>query len=131
MLFRSRNADIKIFAGFKYIIAWVTPVILILVFVGALISPAGNEWTDAFKSLLNGNGWPLDNSSVIKQITSAEIRQALAMATTLQERSDLQLKLTLVNGAKILLLTVFSGITLLVYAAGKKRQQAGRISTGN
>ena len=119
----TRNADIKIFVGFKYIIAWVTPVILILVFVGALISPAGNEWTEAFRSLFNGNGWPLDNSSVIKQITSAEIRQAIAMATTVQERSDLQLKLTLVNGAKILLLTVFAGIAALVYVAGKRREQ--------
>jgi len=122
-----RNADIKIFVGFKYIIAWVTPVILILVFVGALISPAGNEWTLAFKSLLNGNGWPLDNSSVIRQITSAEIRQAIALATTLQERSDLQMKLTLVNGAKILLLTVFAIIAALVYIAGKRREQTGRI----
>jgi neurotransmitter:Na+ symporter, NSS family len=123
----TRGADFTIPVVYKYIIKYVSPVILILVFLGALISPEGNNWNNAIRSITGGHGWPLDNGSIIRQITSEDIRQQIILATSIQEKEALQLKLTLVNGTKILLLSVFTGIAALVYIASRKRQREGRI----
>ncbi len=56
-------ADIKIPNIYKFIIKYITPVILIIVFVGALIRPANDDWTN-FK-----NGWVFNNQSIIGQLT--------------------------------------------------------------
>jgi hypothetical protein len=119
----TRGADINISVIYKYIIKYITPVILIIVFLGALISPAGNDWRSAFQSLFSGQGWPLDNGSVIRQLISADIVQQINEAASLQEKADLRLKLNLINGTKILLLSVFAGISLLVYIASRKRKR--------
>ena len=122
----TRGADLNISVIYKYIIAYITPVILILVFLGALISPEGNDWNGAVRSLIDGKGWPLDNGSIIKQLVSADIHQQIISSTNLQDKANLQMKLKLVNGAKFLLISVFVGISLLVYIAGRKRIKEGR-----
>ncbi len=124
----TRGADIKISIIYKYIIKYITPVILILVFLGALISPEANDWRNAIQSLFNGHGWPLDNGSIIRRITSADILQQISNATTVQEKADLRIKLHLINGTKILLLAVFIGTSFLVYIASLKRKKEGRIN---
>lgn len=123
----TRGADINISIIYKYIIKYITPVILIIVFLGALISPEGNDWRSAFQSLFSGQGWPIDNGSVIRQLISADIVQQINDATSLQEKADLRLKLNLINGTKILLLSVFAGISVLVYIASRKRKREGML----
>jgi len=122
----NRGADIRISVIFKYLIKYVTPVILILVFVGALVSPDANDWPEAFRSLFSGNGWPLDNGSVIRQITGADIKQQIDMAVIPEEREALQYKYRLVTGTKLMLLAVFCGISYLVYIASQRRKLEGR-----
>jgi neurotransmitter:Na+ symporter, NSS family len=61
----NKGADMKIHAFFKPILKYVTPALLILIFVGALITPKGNDWIGAIK-----NGWELDPSSVIGKISN-------------------------------------------------------------
>lgn len=121
------GADINISIVFKYIMKYVTPVMLIAVFIGALITPEGNDWNSAFSSLFSGNGWPLDNGSIIRQINNAEIRQQIAAAQLPDEKAMLTQKLYLITGAKMLLLLLFVGIAYLVYIAGKRRKKEGRI----
>lgn len=121
------GADINISIVFKYILKYVTPVMLIAVFIGALITPEGNDWNSAFSSLFSGNGWPLDNGSIIRQINNAEIRQQIAAAQLPDEKAMLTQKLYLITGAKTLLLLLFVGIASLVYIAGKRRKKEGRI----
>jgi neurotransmitter:Na+ symporter, NSS family len=122
----TRGADIKITIVFKYILLYITPIILITVFLASLVTPSQNDWNSAFSSLFSGHGWPLDNSSIIRQINNAELRHLISIAQTPEEQSMLKTKLYLIMGAKTLLIMVFLGIATLVFFAGKKRKVEGR-----
>ncbi len=74
------GADIKLPVVFKYVIKWITPMLLLFVFVGSLITPKGNEWQEQFTNLGNGKGWELDNSSIIKQLSNAGIKAEIVSA---------------------------------------------------
>jgi SNF family Na+-dependent transporter len=73
----NQGADMKIPGIYKYILAYVTPVLLIFVFMGALVTPKNNDWNGQITSLSSGNGWTLDNSSIIKQITNAGLYEKI------------------------------------------------------
>lgn len=57
------GADIKVPLIYKYIIKFITPVALIIVFMGALVRPVNDDW-----SLLSFKGWTLHNESIIGQL---------------------------------------------------------------
>lgn len=57
------GADIKVPIFYKYIIKYVTPVILIIVFLGALVRPANDDWAN-----ITTSGWKFHNQSIIGQI---------------------------------------------------------------
>lgn len=64
----NKGSDIKLPKIYKPIIKYVTPVILLGVFIGAFITPKNNDWVGAFK-----NGWELDDGSVLSKITNSDI----------------------------------------------------------
>ena len=64
----TRGADMKVPVIFRYVIKYVTPIFILVVFVGALLSPVGGDWGGAVSSLFSGNGWPFDASSVIGRV---------------------------------------------------------------
>lgn len=64
----TRGADIKIPKFFRFVIKFITPIFLLAVFLGSLISPLNGKWKDAFTKLFNGRGWPLDPGSVVGKI---------------------------------------------------------------
>lgn len=119
------GADIKVPLIYKYIIKYITPVLLIFVFIGALITPLNNDWIASFNSFMSGNGWLLDNSSIIKQIANTALKEQIAAATDIALKKDLEVKMYLINGTRILLLSVFVGISVLVHIAYKKRIKQG------
>lgn len=123
----NQGADIKVPKIYKHIIAYVTPVILAIVFMASLLTPKGNDWTGAFQKLGNGDGWELDNSSIVKTITNSGIKEQLAAATDPNIIASLEEKILYINGARILLLSLFIGICAMVYVAYKKRKKEGRI----
>jgi len=98
-----------------------------VVFLGALVTPEGNDWAGAFQGLFAGNGWPLDNSSIIKQITLAGLRGDIAAATDAAVLENLEKKLLYITGARLLLISTFLGIAGLVYLAYTRRVKEGRI----
>jgi neurotransmitter:Na+ symporter, NSS family len=57
------GADMKVPKIYKYIIKYVTPVFILVIFVASLITPKNNDWNAAFK----GN-WELDGGSIIGKI---------------------------------------------------------------
>jgi SNF family Na+-dependent transporter len=61
-------ADIKIPIIYRFIIKYITPVLLIIIFLGALFSPKDNDW-----SKISFSGWNLDKESVIGKIFHKEI----------------------------------------------------------
>jgi hypothetical protein len=63
------GADIKVPNIYKFIIKYITPVLLIIIFLGSLFKPLGNNWSGNVSSFFSGNGWPLDNGSIIKNYT--------------------------------------------------------------
>lgn len=116
------GADIKVPLIYKPIIQFVTPLMLIVVFLGAMFTPLGNDWAAAFT-----DGFVLDNSSIIKQITMTGLREQIAAATDPEIISQLKNKLFYVMGARILLMSVFLGVCYLVYRAYNIRKKEGRL----
>ena len=120
----NEGADIRVPYIYRYIIKYVTPVMLIVVFLGALLTPEGNEWTLAFRSLASGNGWPLDNGSIVRQIANTGLHQQIAAATAPEDLVRLKDKLFFTNLARGILTAAFFGIGALVYLSGVRRLKA-------
>jgi hypothetical protein len=57
------GSDIRIPSIYKFIIKWITPFMLLAVFLGSLIRPAGDEW-----STVGLRGWKLHKESIIGQM---------------------------------------------------------------
>lgn len=57
------GADIKVPGIYKYIIKYITPIALIIVFLGALLRPVNDDW-----STISIKGWTVHNESIIGQI---------------------------------------------------------------
>jgi hypothetical protein len=62
------GADIKVPLIFKFILKYITPVLLILVFLGSLIRPENDDW-----SKVSLTKWPLHKESIIGQLTYKNI----------------------------------------------------------
>jgi NSS family neurotransmitter:Na+ symporter len=122
----NQGGDIRVPSVYRFIIKFITPVLLLFVFLGSLVTPLGNDWLAATDSLLAGSGWPLDNGSLLKQITNAGLHQQIAAATDPVLIASLREKLFFVNAARILLFSTFLAIASLVYLAHRKRQKRAR-----
>lgn len=109
---------------FKYIIGYVTPSMLIIVFLGALITPEANQWGEAWTSMMAGNGWPLDKGSIIGMINMTGLKAQIAAATDPDVIARLKTERTYTYIARFLLIGLFTGISWLVYIAYNKRQSA-------
>jgi SNF family Na+-dependent transporter len=120
------GADIQVPLIYKFIIKFVTPVMLIIIFLGSLFKPLNNDWSGNVSSLLSGNGWSLDNGSIIKTITHAGIKEKIMAATDPAIIGQLESQILYLNFARILLLGLFVFISALVYVAFLKRRREGR-----
>ncbi|HET6273954.1 MAG TPA: sodium-dependent transporter [Bacteroidota bacterium] len=120
------GADMKVPDFYKFVIKYVTPVFLLFVFIGSVFSPLNGDWTGALSSLMNGQGWALDNGSIIRQLFNSGLREQIAAATDPLQKATLEERLAYIEGARILLSAVFLGICYLVYLAYRKRKLEGR-----
>lgn len=120
------GADMKVPHVYKYIIKYVTPVFLLCVFLGSVFTPVGNEWATALGNLFAGDGWTLDNNSIIKQVMNTGLREQIAAATDAATRARLEDNLYYISGARILLTSVFVALGVLVYIAYRRRVAEGR-----
>ncbi|MFH1121090.1 MAG: sodium-dependent transporter [Bacteroidota bacterium] len=57
------GADIQVPLVYRFIIKYITPVALIMVFTGALLRPVNDDW-----SQINLKGWTLHNESILGQL---------------------------------------------------------------
>jgi SNF family Na+-dependent transporter len=117
------GSDLKVPTIYKFIIKYITPAMLLVVFLGALFTPANNEWTVAFQNLFSGNGWALDNSSIIKTIANTGLHEQLAAATDPMEVERITDRLFYINAARVLLTLTFAGLAFLVYVAAVRRMK--------
>ncbi|MBI1221381.1 MAG: sodium:calcium symporter [Bacteroidetes bacterium] len=119
------GADIKVPLIYRPIIQWVTPIMLIIVFVGSLITPEGGDWTASFQSMMHGDGWILSDGSILAKLQNQDIYHSLqaAIAAGDEEKiSFLNDKKLYVNGSRIFLTIVYGLICLMVYKAYKNRK---------
>lgn len=127
----NRGAEMKVPKIYKYILKYITPALLLFVFIGSLFSPVGGEWATAFSSLISGHGWTFDQGSLIGTITNDALKMQIAAAHgagDLVTADNLQTRMSFINGARLLLLITFMSIVGLVYIAYRKRQREGRFS---
>lgn len=120
------GADIVVPRIYKFIIKFITPVMLIVVFLGSVFAPKDNDWSGNFKSLFSGDGWALSNASIIKTISQSGLKEQLAVATDPMVIESLNDKMFYINMARIMLMGLFIFISLLVYLAFNKRRKEGR-----
>lgn len=116
------GADMKVPVFYRFVIKWVTPLFLLFVFVGSVFSPAGGEWGAAWQSLASGNGWPLDNGSLVRQLFLSGLRDQIAGASDPAVRAGLEERLAYISGARILLTAVFLLVCAMVYVAHRNRK---------
>jgi len=122
----NEGSDIKIPSIYKFIIKYVTPMMLLLVFLGSLLTPLDNDWAGNIGNLLTGNGWSLDNSSIIKQLTQAGLKEQIAATTDTATVASLERKMFFANFARVQLMVLFLLIAAIVYISFKKRRREGR-----
>ena len=122
----SDGADIVVPTVFKFIIKFVTPVMLIVVFLGSVFAPLNNDWGGNFQKLFSGEGWPLSNASIIKTIMHSGLKEQIAAATDPLVIESLNDKMFYISMARLLLMGLFIFISVLVYLAYKKRVKEGR-----
>ena len=120
------GADIVVPTIFKFIIKFVTPVMLIVVFLGSVFAPLNNDWGGNFQKLFSGEGWPLSNASIIKTIMHSGLKEQIAAATDPLVIESLNDKMFYISMARLLLMGLFIFISVLVYLAYKKRVKEGR-----
>lgn len=97
------GADIKVPIVFKFIIQYVTPVLLAGVFISSI-------------------------PDLIDMVTHKKLYEQLAKTTDTVAREFIEKKILYVNMARILLLAVFAAVSYLVYVAYEKRKREGRLS---
>lgn len=115
------GADIQVPIIYKFIIKYITPSLLILVFIGALVTPQGNDWTSNVYNLFSGYSWQLDNSSIIRKLSLFELKNQLMEAKTQLDREVIEDKIFYSNFARIQLVSLFLFLALLVYYANTQR----------
>jgi hypothetical protein len=109
----NRGADIKIPIIFKYVLKYVTPTFIMIVFVGSMIQPEGGNWAIAFEGLFNGQGWNLDAGSVLGTLFHIGVTDGDKILVT--------------NLTRLLLLSVYVILGVLVAIAWKVNLKEKRV----
>ncbi|GEO03092.1 sodium:calcium symporter [Adhaeribacter aerolatus] len=116
------GSDIQVPNIYRFIIKYITPTFILLVFLSSLVTPKDGNWDEA----LSGN-WVLDDSSIIRKITNAGLKEQITAATDAATKANLEDTLMFVNGSRLLLVVLFLSITYLVYVAYNRRLKEGEI----
>jgi SNF family Na+-dependent transporter len=114
----TRGADMRVPSVFRYVIKYVTPSFILVVFVGALIEPVG-RWGAAVRSFFTGDGWPLSPSSVIGRVLHVGEQNY----RWFDENGEFTRGL-IQDVTRILLLLVFVACALLVWKAWRLKQRS-------
>jgi neurotransmitter:Na+ symporter, NSS family len=118
----NRGADIRIPVFFKYIIKYVTPILLLIVFLGALFTPEGNDWSGAIAALLDGQIFSLDSSSLISKITHEDIKEQIILNP--ENTAFFEKKMLYSSLARTQLIVLFLAITAIVWYSTLNRKKS-------
>ncbi len=113
----TRGADMKVPVVFRYVIPYVTPVFLAVVFLGALVQPDGGDWGAALRGLFDGRGWSLSAGSVLGKLT--HVGEQGGWLGPGGEVTPRMVK----DVTRILLTLVFASCAFLVFWAWRKKER--------
>ncbi|MBN7817003.1 sodium:calcium symporter [Algoriphagus sp. YJ13C] len=116
------GADIQVPAFFKWVMCYVTPVLLLFVLLGAMLTPEGNDWQEAFTGLWKGEGWKLDAHSLIAKISHEDLKHSLEAKEGTEDGNWLSDRVFFSNLARIQLVVLFVFISVIVWFSGVKRK---------
>jgi hypothetical protein len=115
----TRGADMKVPRIFRYIIPFVTPFLLLFIFLAALVKPTG-AWGVAVTSLTSGHGWPFAADSVIGKLFHAGSTYAWFDAAGRGTRE------LVIDLSRTLLAVVLAGCMALIWRAWRRRRETTR-----
>lgn len=115
----TRGADMKVPGIFRYVIKYVTPFFILIIFVGAVVKPAG-DWSAAFSMLGSGQGWPFAPDSVIGKLFHIGTDYVWFDAEGRGTRALVE------DMTRLLLLGVFIVFSVLIARAWKRKEREGR-----
>jgi SNF family Na+-dependent transporter len=121
------GADIKVPEFYRFVIKYVTPLLLLVVFIATIFNPQGGDWGAAISGLFSGQGWSLDNGSIIAQIMNKGLVEQIAATTDPAEIAKLEKNMFFVNLGRILLLAAFIFIAVIIYTAKKRRESTDNL----
>ncbi|HVR43699.1 MAG TPA: sodium-dependent transporter [Thermoanaerobaculia bacterium] len=115
----TRGADIRVPIVFKYVIKYVTPYFILIIFLAALVKPAG-DWSVAFGSLFSGEGWPFAPDSVIGKIFHVGTDYVWFDSEGRGTRALVE------DMTRALLFSIFITFSVLIARAWKKKERSAR-----
>lgn len=118
------GADIRIPTIYRFIIKWVTPFFIMIIFITSLIKPLNGDmedWATAFNQLFSQGSWPWANDSIIAQIfhLNVDISWFNSEGPTAMFFKDL---------SRGVLLATLLGLVVMVRKASNRRKQ-NKLST--
>jgi len=141
----NRGGELKVPIFFKFVIKYITPLLIIVVFLGSLVQPKSGDWSGSISGLLEGKGWELADGSIISKIgnnglerqieeLNIELSQAKADSAMESVIIDIETKIlklentaSALTGARILLVALFVFIAILVRKAYVRRLKEERL----
>jgi hypothetical protein len=115
----TEGSDIRVPGIYKYIIKYVTPVFILVIFLTSLIKPGNGDfedWSTNFNSLLSGNGWRFANDSIVNQILHLN-------EDVIWHSNGVLTNMFYIDMSRLLLVFTFLGIVLMVKLASNRRRK--------
>lgn len=114
----TRGADIQVPRFMRFVIQYITPTFILVVFLGSIIQPASGDWGSAFGNFFAGKGWDFAPGSLIGKLTHAGADYTWFHNGQFTAEG-------VKDATRILLLVVFVALSVMVAKAFKdKREQA-------
>lgn len=120
----TRGADIRVPRIFRFLIRWVTPPFILVVFVAALIKPEAGDWGAALAALTSGGGWPLAADSVLGKVLHVGVEGGWFDAVGEITPRFVQ------DMTRLLLVGVFAVLSFLVWRSWRRKAARGETGAG-
>lgn len=116
----TRGADIRVPRVFRFVIRWITPYFILVIFLAAVFKPDG-PWSAAFADFFGGDGWRLAPDSVLGKVL--HVGEAVpGWRDAAGEPTDRMVQ----DLTRILLSFVFLGCALAVWLAWRRKARRSR-----